>query len=78
MKAFEELLLNTSTERAHWSSQPPDHKWIPDLAISHIIVSTLEGLTMKFPRPTEDLANIRCKYHAAMKDEQFSRRKLGA
>ena len=59
MKAFEKLLLNTSTERAHWFILPPDHKWLPNLAISHIIVSTLEGLTVKFPRPTEDINIMR-------------------
>jgi len=78
VKAFEKLLLKARTERAHWFILPPDHKWLPNLAISQNIVSTPEGLKMKFPRPTEDIANIRCKYHAAMKDEQFSRRKLGA
>jgi hypothetical protein len=78
MKAFEESLLNTSTEGAHCLILPPDQQWIPNFGVSHIIISTLEGLIIKLPCPTGNIAIILRKYHAAINDVQCSRRKWGA
>jgi hypothetical protein len=42
---------------------PSDHKWFRNLAISQIIVETMDGLGIKVPEPTVNLAEIRRKYH---------------
>jgi hypothetical protein len=44
---------------------PANHKWFRNLAVSKILVETLESLKMKLPMPTVDLAEIRRKYHKA-------------
>lgn len=63
-KAFEDALGKCSTRHAPWFVIPANHKWFRDLAVSQIIVETLESLGMSFPKPSVDMAEIR-KYHAA-------------
>jgi PPK2 family polyphosphate:nucleotide phosphotransferase len=65
MEAFEDMLLRTSTGCAPWYVIPANDRLARDLAISHVIVRTLEDLHMKTPEPTVDLARIRQRYHAA-------------
>jgi PPK2 family polyphosphate:nucleotide phosphotransferase len=72
-RAFEDVLEKTSTERAPWFVIPSNHKWFRDLAISEILVRTLEEMNMQMPKPTVDLAKIRREYHQA-EDESKSRR----
>lgn len=68
--AYEEVLEKCSTEEAPWFVIPSNHKWYRDLAISQIIVETMENLGIQVPQPTVDLAEIRKKYHAAARKEQ--------
>lgn len=63
LDAYEEVLHQTSTDCAPWYVIPSNHKWFRNLAISEIIVSQMEALKMKAPKPTVDLAEIRRKYH---------------
>ena len=42
---------------------------VPDLAVSQILVETLEGLKMKYPEPSVDLAAIKQKYRAEVAEE---------
>ncbi len=65
MEAYEEALSRTSTAHAPWYVIPADHKWFRNLAVSRIVVETLESLGMKTPQPTVDIDEIRRKYHAA-------------
>jgi PPK2 family polyphosphate:nucleotide phosphotransferase len=65
VKAFEDVLNKTSTERAPWFIIPSNHKWFRDLAISQIIVRQMEDLDMQLPKPTVNLAEIRREYHQA-------------
>ena len=62
-KAFEEMLSNTSTERAHWFVIPSNNKWFARLAISQIVISALESLDLKVPKVDDarrkELADIR-------------------
>jgi PPK2 family polyphosphate:nucleotide phosphotransferase len=58
MQAYEDVLNKTSTEHAPWFIIPANRKWFRDLAISRILVDTLEGLKMKFPEPEENLDGI--------------------
>lgn len=77
-KAYEEMLYRTSTQHAPWHIIPSNHKWFRNLAISQIIVSALDGLKMKRPKPTVDLAEIRRKYHEAVVQENSAERKRAA
>jgi PPK2 family polyphosphate:nucleotide phosphotransferase len=58
MQAYEDVLNKTSTEIAPWFIVPANHKWYRDLVISTVLVSTLEGLEMKFPVQEENLADV--------------------
>lgn len=64
-KAYEAVLERTSTQRAPWFIIPANHKWFRNLAVSRIVVETLEELRMHYPTPTVDLDDIAQKYHAA-------------
>ncbi len=74
MRAFEEALAATSAERAPWFVIPANHKWFRNLAISQIIADAVEALPMSYPKPKVDLAEVRRKYHAAVKEEKRERR----
>ena len=65
MRAYEAALEKTSTERAPWYVIPANHKWFRDLAVSKIVVDTLESLDMQYPPPSVDIEEIKRKYHAA-------------
>jgi len=47
--AYEAVLSRCSTEYAPWFIIPSDHKWFRNLAISRIIVETLEEFDMHYP-----------------------------
>ena len=68
--AFEDALSECSTTHAPWFVIPADHKWFRDLAVSQIIVETLESLKMELPEPTVNIPQIRRQYHAAAAEEQ--------
>jgi len=68
-EAFEDMLRRTSTGHAPWFVIPSNEKWFRDLAITEIIVRTLEDLKMKWPAPSVDLAEVRRRYHRAEIEE---------
>ena len=70
MAAYEDVLSKCSTADAPWFVIPADHKWFRDLAISEIIVDTMEKLGIALPAPTVDIADIRRKYHQTVKEER--------
>ena len=59
MRAYEDVLNCCSTEWAPWFVIPSNHKWFRNLAISQIIVETLENMKMKFPKSSIDLSKIK-------------------
>ena len=67
--AFEAVFSKCSTEHAPWFIIPANHKWFRNLAISKIVVETLEALGMQFPEPTVDIEAIREKYHALVAEK---------
>jgi hypothetical protein len=52
-----------STKYAPWFVIPADHKWFRNLAISHILETTLENIGIELPKPSVNLEEIRKKYH---------------
>jgi PPK2 family polyphosphate:nucleotide phosphotransferase len=65
LRAYEEVFAKTSTPHAPWFIIPSDHKWFRNLAVSKIVVETLDSLGMKLPNTTVDLEDIRRKYDEA-------------
>jgi PPK2 family polyphosphate:nucleotide phosphotransferase len=61
VKAYEDALTRCSTKHAPWFVIPANHKWYRNLAISSILVETLEALDMKFPEPKIDLSGIQLR-----------------
>jgi PPK2 family polyphosphate:nucleotide phosphotransferase len=70
IEAYEDMLEKCSTKHAPWYVVPSNHKWFRNLAVSHIIADTMDGLGMKMPEPTVDLDLIRRQYHAAVAEER--------
>ena len=58
MQAYEDALNKTSTEFAPWYVIPANRKWYRDLVISTILVDTLKGLRMEYPKPEENLDGV--------------------
>jgi polyphosphate kinase 2 (PPK2 family) len=53
MKAYTEAIRETSTEKAPWYIIPADKKWFTRLAVSEVIVKSLETLDLKYPAVNE-------------------------
>ena len=56
--AYEEALARCSTPEAPWFIVPANKKWFRNLAVSHILVETLEAFDMRFPKPSFDVSGI--------------------
>ncbi len=62
-QAYSDALNHCNTESAPWYVIPANHKWFRNLAVSRIVVETLQGLDMRLPRAHVDIEAIRKKYH---------------
>ena len=60
-RAYEAALENCNGAHAPWYVIPSNKKWFRNLAVSHIITETLEGMDMKFPPPTVDVKKLKWK-----------------
>ncbi|HXS75920.1 MAG TPA: polyphosphate kinase 2 family protein [Terracidiphilus sp.] len=67
LRAYEDAITKCNSDDAPWFIIPADHKWFRDLAISEIIVSTMESMNFQVPQPTVNIEDIRRKYHSAAK-----------
>lgn len=65
MKAYEEAIQETSTEKAPWYVIPADKKWYARLVISKILADTFKKLDLKYPV----LAKEEAKKLAAIKSQ---------
>lgn len=59
MDAFEDAISKCSTRHAPWYVIPSNNKWFRNLAVSEILVETMESMNMKIPEPTVDIEEIR-------------------
>jgi polyphosphate kinase 2 (PPK2 family) len=50
MKAYEDLIRNTSTKHAPWYTVPADHKWFTRLVVAEAIIDAMECLDLSFPK----------------------------
>lgn len=53
-KAYKEAIENTSTDKAPWYIIPADKKWFTRLAVSEIIVKTMESMDLHYPVVSEE------------------------
>jgi PPK2 family polyphosphate:nucleotide phosphotransferase len=70
IEAIEEAMHETTTTRAPWYVIPSNHKWFRDLAISSILVDTLDEMDLQIPKPSVDLNAIRLRYHFAKTEQE--------
>jgi PPK2 family polyphosphate:nucleotide phosphotransferase len=61
IQAYEAALTRCSTSHAPWFIIPANKKWFRNLAVSHIIVETLEAMKLKFPPPSIDVKKLKWK-----------------
>jgi PPK2 family polyphosphate:nucleotide phosphotransferase len=50
MTAYEDMIRNTSTNRAPWYVVPADHKWFTRVAVAEAIIDAMERLDLAFPK----------------------------
>jgi len=50
MRAYEEMIRNTSTKHSPWYVVPADHKWFTRLAVAEAIIDAMENLNLSFPK----------------------------
>jgi PPK2 family polyphosphate:nucleotide phosphotransferase len=50
MRAYEEMIRNTSTEHAPWYVVPADHKWFSRLVVAEATIDAMESLDLSFPK----------------------------
>jgi PPK2 family polyphosphate:nucleotide phosphotransferase len=51
MRAYEEVLSETSTRWAPWYVVPADHNWVRNVAVARILVETLKRIDPRLPPP---------------------------
>jgi PPK2 family polyphosphate:nucleotide phosphotransferase len=70
MKAYEDTIRHTASERAPWYVVPADHKWFTRLVVASVIVDTLESLKLKFPEVAPEVRKEFAAARAALKNEK--------
>src|SRR5580700_9324919 len=50
MKAYEDMIINTSSPQAPWYVIPADNKWFTHAAVAAAIVEALEDLKLDYPK----------------------------
>lgn len=58
-EAYEQMLEKTSTDCAPWFVIPSNRKWYRNLAITRVLVKTLQGLNMQYPKPDFDPSSVK-------------------
>ena len=57
--AFKKIVVETSADHAPWYVIPANYKWFRDLAISEIVKTTLEGMSLRWPKPSIEVEPAR-------------------
>jgi len=57
--AYEDVLTKCSTPWAPWHIIPANKKWVRNILISQIVISSLESLHMHYPKPKFDPGKIK-------------------
>ncbi len=59
VRAYEEVIERTTSRRAPWFIVPSDHAWFRNWAVSRVLLETLRGLRLRYPKPSMDLSKYR-------------------
>ncbi|HEX4155599.1 MAG TPA: PPK2 family polyphosphate kinase [Acidobacteriaceae bacterium] len=59
MRAYEEILRNTSRKVAPWFVIPADNKSYRSVAISRIVIEAMQRLKLRYPKPTFDPGGVK-------------------
>jgi PPK2 family polyphosphate:nucleotide phosphotransferase len=70
MGAYEEMIRNTSTDRAPWYVVPADHKWFTRVVVAEALVQALDRLDLSFPRVDAEKRKDLKKARAILKHEK--------
>ena len=54
MKAYEDMIIHTSSKHAPWYVVPADNKWFTRVVVAAAIVDTLEDLNLAYPEVDPD------------------------
>ena len=65
MAAYTDLLERCDTEHAPWHVVPADRKWYRNRAITQLMIETLEGLELQWPKADFDVEAERARVQAA-------------
>jgi PPK2 family polyphosphate:nucleotide phosphotransferase len=57
MTAFEEALTRCNTEWAPWHVIPANRKWFRNLAVSQLLVDTMERMQLSYPDPVPSISS---------------------
>ncbi len=57
-RAYEDVLMKTSTPWAPWYIVPANRKWYRNLVVGQVIVETLQGLQIQIPESEEGLDEV--------------------
>ena len=58
-KAYEDAIAKTDCDTAPWYVVPANKKWFRNLAVSQILVETLQAMNLKIPEPPPGLDEIK-------------------
>jgi PPK2 family polyphosphate:nucleotide phosphotransferase len=58
MRAYEDAMLECSTEAAPWHVVPANRKWLRNLYVTQTIVDTLQAMDPRYPPPADGLDQI--------------------
>lgn len=56
--AYRQAIEETSTDYAPWYVVPANRKWYRNLAVSGILIETLESMDPRYPEPEENLDDV--------------------
>ncbi len=69
MRAYEDLIRNTSTKLAPWYVVPADHKWFTRLVVAEATIDAMESLDLSFPKMDADRRKELKEARAALEHE---------
>ena len=58
MRAYDDVIGETSTERAPWYVVPADHNWVRNVLVARILVDALRRIDPQLPPPAQGLSEF--------------------
>jgi len=75
MAVYQDIVRHTSTAVAPWHVVPADHKWFARVAVGSALVSALEVLNLRFPRPDKASLQEFKQIRKALENEAKARKR---